>query len=223
MQYTASFYPTHLPLRKRLMIIAAVVAAHGMLIAALPVQTPGAVVPPREMEVTMAVPAVAQPEKTLPLQHTAIHVPHPPAAQPAPQPLAAITQQDDTPVVVPAEPAEPAPMAAAVQAAPASVALPAGQDTRPDYKAAYLDNRLDYPMMARRLGIQGRVVLDVEVLADGQCGQATVAQSSGHQMLDNAALESVRNWHFVPARHGTQVVTRWFKVPITFALKNDEA
>jgi periplasmic protein TonB len=223
MQHAASFYPSHLPLRKRLMIIAAVVAAHGMLIAALPVQTPGAVVPTREMEVTMA-PVAAQPERTLPpLQHKAIHVPPPPAAKPVLQPLAAITQQYDTPVVVPAEPAEPAPMAAAVQAAPASVAPLAVQDIEPDYKAAYLDNRLAYPVAARRMGIQGRVVLDVEVLADGQCGQATVAQSSGHKVLDNAALESVRNWHFVPARHGTQVVTRWFRVPITFALKDDEA
>jgi protein TonB len=50
-----------------------------------------------------------------------------------------------------------------------------------------------------------------------------VQQSSGYEMLDRAAQESVRNWRFVPARQGGQPATRWFKVPVTFALKDDDA
>ncbi len=96
-------------------------------------------------------------------------------------------------------------------------------EVEPDFKASYLNNRLVYPLSARRMGIQGRVVLDVEVLADGLCGNIDVAQSSGHDVLDQAAMESVRTWHFMPARHGAQAVTRWFKVPIRFSLKDDGA
>ena len=49
-----------------------------------------------------------------------------------------------------------------------------------------------YPHMARRMGLQGKVVLNVEVLANGSCGQINVAQSSGHTALDNNALSAVK-------------------------------
>lgn len=94
----------------------------------------------------------------------------------------------------------------------------------PDYKASYLNNpRPAYPFAARRMGMQGKVVLNVEVLAAGLCGQVNVHQSSGHEMLDNAALQTVKTWKFVPARHGGQDVTKWFKIPIQFSLNNNES
>lgn len=112
--------------------------------------------------------------------------------------------------------------AAAAQAAVA--APPVIADTQPDYKAAYLNNPPPgYPMMARRNGLQGRVVLNVEVLANGSSGQITIQSSSGYAMLDNAALQTVKNWRFVPARHGGQVVDKWFMIPIQFSLKDNPA
>ena len=76
-------------------------------------------------------------------------------------------------------------------------------------------------MVARRMGWQGRVVLNVEVLASGLPGQVKLHQSSGHDVLDNAALQAVRGWRFVAARQGGQVVSKWFLVPIPFILKED--
>jgi protein TonB len=97
-------------------------------------------------------------------------------------------------------------------------------DVEPDYKAAYLNNpRPPYPLLARRMGLQGRVVLDVEVLDIGLCGQVNVAQGSGYDVLDNAALNTVKSWHFAPARQAGRAVTRWFKVPINFSLKDNAA
>lgn len=97
-------------------------------------------------------------------------------------------------------------------------------DVEPDYKAAYLNNpRPPYPLLARRMGLQGRVVLDVEVLDIGLCGQVNVAQGSGYEVLDNAALNTVKSWHFAPARQAGRAVTRWFKVPINFSLKDNAA
>lgn len=121
----------------------------------------------------------------------------------------------------------PQPVAAALAqslAAPPSAAAAPMADTAPDYKAAYLNNpRPAYPMAARRMSWEGRVVLNVEVLAEGACGEVSVFQSSGHEVLDTAALRTVKGWHFVPASRAGRPVTQWFKVPIQFALKENEA
>ena len=73
------------------------------------------------------------------------------------------------------------------------------------------------------MGLQGKVILNVEVLAEGISGQINVHQSSGHQMLDNAAVQTVKTWKFVPARRGMQAITKWFKIPIQFSLNNNES
>jgi len=78
-------------------------------------------------------------------------------------------------------------------------------------------------MSARRMGWEGRVVLNVEVLADGSCGEVNVFQSSSHEVLDNAALRTVKGWRFVPASRAGRPITQWFKVPIQFSLKENEA
>jgi periplasmic protein TonB len=101
--------------------------------------------------------------------------------------------------------------------------VPGLPDREPDYQAAYLNNpRPDYPMVARRMGWHGRVVLNVEVLANGLPGQVIVEHNSGHEILDNAAVRAVRGWRFVAARNGGQIVTQRFLVPITFNLKDSE-
>ena len=96
--------------------------------------------------------------------------------------------------------------------------------SEPSYKAFYrLKNESpSYPVAARRMGLQGKVILNVEVLADGSCGQVNVAQSSGHTMLDDNALKTVRTWHFIPARQAGEAINKWFKVPIIFSLKDNE-
>lgn len=65
---------------------------------------------------------------------------------------------------------------------------------------------------------EGKVVLKVRVLADGTVAAVTVATSSGHEVLDEAALEAVRAWHFVPAKQGGKTVESTVNVPINFNL-----
>lgn len=96
-------------------------------------------------------------------------------------------------------------------------------DNEPDYLAAYLNNSAPmYPVVARRLGWQGKVLVSVEVLADGRAGQVKLQHSSGHPVLDDAAINAVKDWHFSPARHAGQPVDKWFLVPIPFVLKESE-
>lgn len=116
------------------------------------------------------------------------------------------------------------PVAQPVAAEPLPPAAAPVVDTEPDYKANYLSNpRPPYPMVARRMGWEGKVVLNVEVLAEGTCGAINVFRSSGRELLDNAALNTVKNWKFVPARSGGRAITKWFRVPINFSLEDGEA
>jgi protein TonB len=76
-----------------------------------------------------------------------------------------------------------------------------------------------YPYAARRREQQGTVTVRVLIGADGSVERAEVAESSGFDSLDEAALDTVRSrWRFVPARHGGLAVESWVLVPIRFAL-----
>jgi len=106
----------------------------------------------------------------------------------------------------------------------ASPPSPVVLDAEPDYKAEYLNNpRPPYPLLARRMGYHGKVILNVEVLAEGKAGQVLLQQSCGYDVLDNAALQTVKTWRFTPAKRFGQPVTQWFLVPIKFTLEGNDA
>ncbi|MFH1496059.1 MAG: energy transducer TonB, partial [Pseudomonadota bacterium] len=91
----------------------------------------------------------------------------------------------------------------------------------PRFNAAYLNNPPPaYPLSARRRGIEGRVLVRAEVLADGSCNRVELKKTSGFDPLDQAALEAVKKWRFVPARRGRQSIAAWVEVPIIFKLEN---
>ncbi len=90
----------------------------------------------------------------------------------------------------------------------------------PSFNAAYLDNPAPaYPALSRRMGEQGRVLLRVFVEADGMSSRVELRSSSGFERLDQAALDAVRRWKFVPAKQGDQAVGAWVVVPILFNLR----
>ena len=87
--------------------------------------------------------------------------------------------------------------------------------------AAYGANPLPpYPLVARRLGMEGVVLLEVVVAPDGHAADVRVARSSGYPALDESALTTVRErWRFIPAhRDGVPVESR-VTVPIRFRLE----
>lgn len=118
----------------------------------------------------------------------------------------------ERPEPAPAEPVAPQP----AQEAPA----PAASITLPRFNADYLNNPPPvYPPAARRMGEAGRVVLRVFVRADGTPAEIAINKSSGSVRLDQAALEAVRRWRFVPARQGDAPVEAPVLVPISFTLE----
>jgi protein TonB len=74
-------------------------------------------------------------------------------------------------------------------------------------------------MAARRMGAEGRVVLEVTVAADGSAKSVRVAQSSGHSILDRTARNTVRQWEFQPARAGGRAIEATITVPVRFELR----
>ncbi len=87
------------------------------------------------------------------------------------------------------------------------------------HEVASLNNpKPPYPLSARRRGLEGRVLIAARVAADGRCAEARVRQSSGHDLLDASARDTVRRWRFLPARRGDRPVDSWVEVPIVFRL-----
>jgi TonB family protein len=86
---------------------------------------------------------------------------------------------------------------------------------------SYLRNpRPVYPRVALENGWEGTTLLRVQVLANGTAGTMEVLESSGHEVLDEAALKTVRRWRFVAARQKNVPVASWVEIPIQFELGN---
>lgn len=114
----------------------------------------------------------------------------------------------------------PQPAAIPVAAAPAvSIAAPAKVEL-PSSDAQYLHNPAPgYPMLSRRAGEQGRVLVHVLIGADGTPQKADIKTSSGFERLDRAALATVLQWRYVPGKRGGVAEPMWFDVPINFVLE----
>ena len=88
-----------------------------------------------------------------------------------------------------------------------------------DRIAAYARNPLPpYPREAREPRWQGTILLRVEVLADGNAGRIEIAESSGHSLLDEVTVQTVRTWKFLPAHSGYTPVRSLVEIPITFRM-----
>ena len=88
------------------------------------------------------------------------------------------------------------------------------------FNAAYLNNPSPaYPLVSKRSGEQGRVMLDVYVNKDGLVEKININKSSGFSRLDNAALNTVKKWQFVPAKKNGNIESSWVQVPINFVLE----
>ena len=77
----------------------------------------------------------------------------------------------------------------------------------------------EYPMIARKRGFQGTVILEVLVDRQGRVADLRLSSSSGHPVLDQAALTSVKTWLFDPGTRGREKIDMWVKVPVRFRLE----
>jgi protein TonB len=75
-----------------------------------------------------------------------------------------------------------------------------------------------YPALARRMGVEGKLVIAVTVKTDGSVANVRVLSSAGsgpaHQQMDRAALRALKHWHYPKILHGEMVI----HVPVEFRL-----
>ncbi len=79
---------------------------------------------------------------------------------------------------------------------------------------------LDYPNKARKRGYQGITLVMISLDTSGSIENVVLVRSSGHKILDKAALKNVAKWQFHPVKHNGQLVKAQFEVPINFALNS---
>ncbi len=151
-----------------------------------------------------------------------------PKPLPKPQPQVA-PQLHPTPVVSTTAPSEAAPIVPAAAPTPVAAPAPTGNQrpntqtapvvSMPSSDADYLNNPAPpYPRMSRRMGEQGTVVVRVFINAEGRAEKAEIRTSSGYTRLDEAALDTVKRWRYVPGKRAGLPEAMWFNVPIRFVL-----
>lgn len=77
-----------------------------------------------------------------------------------------------------------------------------------------------YPALAERNGWEGVVLVKAYVQKEGRAEQVLLEKSSGHEILDKAALRTVKKWRFTPGHLGAMEVGSWVTIPIRFDLED---
>ena len=187
----------------------------------------------------LSTPPLSGPSEHLMLASVVAEIPNMPATRPAPAPTQ-LTQRPHAQALpqTTAVPTAPSPVAATAAAestpsantATASTAPPSAQAPSvrtaspaavvlPSSDADYLNNPAPvYPRMSRRMGEQGTVLVRVLISADGRAEQAEIRTSSGYARLDEAALDTVKRWRYVPGKRAGTAEAMWFNVPVRFVL-----
>lgn len=180
--------------------------AHALPAPALP--SPPPLHPPPPMQIALPPPVViaeVQPR----IEAQAVVAPSPvPAPTPAPAPAPA---PNPAPAAAPAEPAP------AITAVPAPA--PSGPRRLPDSALGFVaPPQVVYPRASRRLRETGRVLVRVLIDTQGLPARLQVEKSSGHPLLDDAALDALRRARFKPWIENGQPQPGWALIPIDFQL-----
>ncbi|MCA9421353.1 MAG: TonB family protein, partial [Nitrospira sp.] len=77
-----------------------------------------------------------------------------------------------------------------------------------------------YPRVARESGWEGTVIVRTLITADGAPSQVEIRKSCGHETLDLAAQEAIKNWKFQPAKDGNIPIAKWVDIPVKFDLNS---
>lgn len=163
-----------------------------------PIKKPQPVVKPQIKSVAKTVPPV--------LQKPADDAPAENQVEPAPDTQVATTDQTPAPSPTPAK---------------ATTPTESEQFTEANFRANYASNpKPEYPAIAKSRNWQGKVMLRVQVSAEGLSDSVKVEKSSGYEILDECAVDAVKKWRFVPAKRGETPVASSVLVPINFSLRD---
>lgn len=99
-------------------------------------------------------------------------------------------------------------------------ALASAPVSMPNSEASELNNpKPPYPAISRKLREQGLVVLKACISASGTLDGLEVRQGSGYSRLDQVALQTVKQWKFIPAKKGNAPISMCYELPVKFILE----
>ena len=81
-----------------------------------------------------------------------------------------------------------------------------------------VEQRKEYPVVAERSGVQGTVYLEVTLDEQGCVVHAEIAQSSGSEILDRAALKLLQNMELPRPPEGLKATQRRLQIPLHYRL-----
>ena len=81
-----------------------------------------------------------------------------------------------------------------------------------------IQENLKYPEIARKAGIEGKVVLQLLISEEGKVLESKITESLGDNGCDKAAIEALRRIEWKPAiKDGKPIETR-ISIPVIFKL-----
>lgn len=213
--------------RQAALVTLVVLLAHAGLLGWLQT-SPATVQLPQPAVVTMALLASPEPVQASRQAAAPRQLPKPAPRAESQKAPAAVAQADPSPLpttpgmtsVASASSTTAAPAAAASsQNHAAQTPMPAKVEL-PSASADYLNNpKPVYPPLSRRLREEGKVVLRVLIETDGSASRAEIRSSSGYERLDQAALQTVLKWRYLPAMRNGVPEAMWFNIPVNFVLE----
>ncbi|WP_285314740.1 energy transducer TonB [Stenotrophomonas maltophilia] len=190
----------------RIVGIAFVIALHlaAFMMLLIPAVAPKAVAE-KERNVMVTIVDAPPPTDTPPPPVKNLSPPKPSPVPPPPQaPVVDVPEPRPSDIVTPPSPPAPPAPATSIEA---SVDI-----------SSKAMNPPRYPPAAFRAGIQGEVILIIDVDANGNVTNVTVEKSSRNRDLDRAAMEAARKWRFNAAESGGKKAAGRVRVPVNFAL-----
>jgi len=91
-------------------------------------------------------------------------------------------------------------------------------EREPTFELADLYRLIRYPEQARRLGLEGSVVVKALVTPEGTVERVSIYETD-NVLFNIEALNGVRQLRMTPARQNSQAVTCWVYIPVKFALR----
>jgi protein TonB len=76
-----------------------------------------------------------------------------------------------------------------------------------------------YPPILKDAGIGGQALVWFFISEEGRVLDKRISRSSGHEQLDEAALDVASVYEFTPALNRDKVVKVWVQIPITFEVR----
>jgi len=191
---------------KRLIIFLAIVAFHGLIVWAF---VTGLATGAKNLIVTILKTNIIQTEKVQELP------PPPPQAKLNSPPPVTVVAPDviiNIPTAPPPVTVAPKPtVVKPIAAPPPAPIVPA--------KVSYAPDPADYyPAQSRRNNEEGRALVHICVDERGRVASAAIDGSSGHALLDDAAVRLAKLYRFKPATQGGKPVQQCTGLPVKFVL-----